>query len=135
MAILWIQGAVACAYLGYFVASVTTYGYQVVMTSGRATVSLSVFLLFKSILSAALAVGLLLDTDPILCLAYFGCLGFNMKYVKDYTRNKKMELGGWPYPFFLQCHALHLFRNWKRTRLRLGHRRVVNAECELRKSI
>ena len=99
----------ALLYLGFFIASVTTFGYQVVMSSGQAAVSLSMFLLFKSITTTALVVGLALDTDPVLCLAYFGCLGFNMRFVKDYTRNKRAELGGWPYPFFFNATRFTLF--------------------------
>lgn len=109
LALGWLHLVCALLYLGFFIASVTTFGYQVVMSSGQAAVSLSMFLLFKSITTTALVVGLALDTDPVLCLAYFGCLGFNMRFVKDYTRNKRAELGGWPYPFFFNATRFTLF--------------------------
>jgi hypothetical protein len=109
LALTWVHVICFSFYLGFFIASVTAYGYQVVMSSGRASVSLSMFLLFKSITTAALVVGLALDIDPVLFLAYFGCLGFNMRFVKDYTRSKREELGGWPYAFFFNSTRFGFF--------------------------
>ena len=47
-------------------------------------------------ISIFIFLGLLADTDLVLSMAYFGCLGFCMKYVKGYIRRKKEEYGGWP---------------------------------------
>jgi len=100
MAVGWVQLVAACVYAACFAASITTYGYQIMAGAGRAGISLPMFLLIKGISSAALFIGILLDTDVTLSLAFFGCLGWNMAYVKKYTREKKEELGGWPYAYF-----------------------------------
>jgi hypothetical protein len=58
------------------------------------------WLLFKGVSTAAIFIGIFLDADVILTLSFFGCLGWNMPYVKKYTRQKREELGGWPYAYF-----------------------------------
>ena len=98
-----LQGVAAIFYGAFFLASITTYGYGLVASgnsSGGQFVTLSMWLLFKAVLSFSLFIGVLLDTDVTLTLGFFGCMGWHMQYVKDYTRRKKEELGGWPYPYF-----------------------------------
>ena len=58
------------------------------------------FLMGKLITSLVVFLVMLMDTDVVLWLAYFGCLGFCMKYVKEHIRKKKEEYGGWPLPYF-----------------------------------
>ncbi len=100
MAVGWLQLVATCIYFSTFIASITTFGYQMMSGSHRSGVSLPMFLLFKGISSAAIFIGIILDTDVILALAFFGCFGWNMRYVKKYMRQKREELGGWPYAYF-----------------------------------
>ena len=57
------------------------------------------YLFVKGFLSFLLFLGVLYDTDIVLCLWYFGCLSFNLKYVQRYISKKYIELGGWPLAF------------------------------------
>lgn len=97
-------------YLSFFIALVTSMGYsEFFFTSLVSGVSLPTFVLLKSITSFLLFVFLALDSDLILTLAYFGCLGWMMRFVKEYTRKKRLELGGWPYPYFYNETRYTLF--------------------------
>jgi hypothetical protein len=51
------------------------------------------FFLLKIITSGLITYGVYIDADIILCLAYFGCLGCNMNFVKNYIMKKREELG------------------------------------------
>lgn len=101
LALAIIQLLCCLSNLAFFIVLVTSMGYSDIFLTSRASgISLPTFVLLKSITSFALFVSLALDSDPVLALAYFGCLGWMMGFVKDYTRKKRLELGGWPYPFF-----------------------------------
>lgn len=94
-----IQLICSLCYMSYFIVLLTSMGYSDLFVTSRTTgISFSLFLLFKSITSGALFVGLALDTDPVLALAFFGCLGWWMQFVKNYTRKKRIELGGMSSP-------------------------------------
>jgi len=112
MALALLQLAVCLAFVSYFVAALTNFGYsELFVTSRSSGVSLPTFLIIKSITSGAIFVGLALDCDVVLTLAHFGCLGWCMGFVKSYTRKKRIEVGGWPYPFFYNetRHGLLLY--------------------------
>jgi hypothetical protein len=112
MALALLQLAVCLAFVSYFVAALTNFGYSELFVSSRSSgVSLPTFLIIKSITSGAIFVGLALDCDVVLTLAHFGCLGWCMGFVKSYTRKKRIEVGGWPYPFFYNetRHGLLLY--------------------------
>jgi hypothetical protein len=112
------------------------------MISPSAGLPLFVFFPIKSLLSATLFFAFVADTgldsfftpllplsltqtDMVLCLSYFGCLGWNMKscpllssphcpfspsirYVKVYIHRKREANGGWPLPYGLNPYRFVL---------------------------
>ena len=101
LAIGWIHSIAIIAYITLFIVSIAAFSYSQLFVATTLGVSLSGFLVGKAVTSAIILLGVLYDTDIVLCLAYFGCLAFTMgmAFVKNYTRRKKEELGGWPHAF------------------------------------
>lgn len=101
LAIGWIQFAAVIAYAVLFVVSVVAFSYSQLFVATKVGVTLSGFLMLKIITSGIVLLCVMYDADVVLCLGYFGCLActLGMKYVKNYTRRKKEELGGWPHAF------------------------------------
>ena len=101
LAIGWIHAVAIVAYITLFIVSVAAFSYSQLFVATTLGVTLSGFLMGKAVTSAIILLGVLYDTDVVLCLAYFGCLAFTMgmAFVKNYTRRKKEELGGWPHAF------------------------------------
>ena len=101
LAIGWIHTFAIIAYIILFIVSIAAFSYSQLFVATTLGVSLSGFLLGKAVTSAIILLGVLYDTDVILCLAYFGCLAFTcgMAFVKNYTRRKREELGGWPHAY------------------------------------
>ena len=98
LAIEWIHFIATIVYGCLFALSITSFDYSLANPPDGSPIRISValFLMGKTVSSLVIFLGLLSDTDVILGLAYFGCLGFCMKYVKEYTRKKREEYGGWP---------------------------------------
>ena len=101
LAIEWIQFFLLITYVACFILSITTFEFYFynATPSSPVKVSISLFLMGKCITSAIIFFGLIVDTNIILCLAYFGCMGFCMKRFKEYIRKKRDEYGGWPLAF------------------------------------
>jgi hypothetical protein len=101
LAIGILQLVATFAYFILLFVAITVFSYNVFMVKPwRGVVSLTMFLLIKCCSSLAVFIGVLYDSDVVLTLAYFGCFGFHMSYFRDYVRNIKKHLGGWPYPYY-----------------------------------
>jgi len=101
LAIGWVSLAAVVVYAGLFVVAVVAFSYAQLFNAGRYGITLSGFLVLKTVSSAVVLAGVLYDADVVLCLGYFGCLAFacGMAYLKSYTRRQKEKLGGWPHAF------------------------------------
>ena len=99
MALGWLHAFAVVMYTVLFIVSFEYFGYVGFFIGTKYGMSMTGFLLLKIITSALVSVGVAVDCDFILCLAHFGCFGCAMDYVKEYTRKKEIEFGGWPYPF------------------------------------
>ena len=98
LAIGWIQLVGTIAYLALMISSLTTFQYSVNYFPSFVLISVSLFLILKTVTTAMIYFGIYLDTDTVLNLGYFGCLGCAMQYYKAYVREKKEQFG-WPYPY------------------------------------
>ena len=101
LAIGWISFVAVVVFAGLFVVAIVAFSYAQLFNAGKYGITLSGFLILKTVSSAVVLAGVLYDADVVLCLGYFGCLAFTcgMAYVKSYTRRKKEQLGGWPHAF------------------------------------
>jgi hypothetical protein len=99
LAIGWLQAIALIGYCVFCIFFNFYYDYKSFYLSTSLATSLSVFLLGKCITSFIIFSGLLYDTDVRLCLWYFGCLGFALGYVRNYIKEKKKKLGGFPLVF------------------------------------
>ena len=95
LAIGWIHLFASVYYVVCAVLSITVFDYSIFYLSHN----LPAFLLTKGLLAFTIFLGVLYDTDIVLCLWYFGCLSFNLNYVRKYISKKRIELGGWPLAF------------------------------------
>ncbi len=86
-------------YLLFFGLSLTVISY-IGFVFAATSLNISTFLAFKTLTSLAVLTGIWYDTDTVLTLGYFGLMGFCMKYLKKYVKNKRKQLGGWPYPYY-----------------------------------
>ena len=91
----WIHVFASVYYVICGVLSITVFDYSIYYLSHN----LPAFLFTKGLLSFSIFLGVLYDTDIVLCLWYFGCLSFNLNYVRQYISKKRIELGGWPLAF------------------------------------
>ena len=110
----WVQVGSTFAYIILFLVLVLSLDYSVLRLDPSTDDStLPFFLAVKAASSAFILCGVLYDTDLVLCLWYFGCLGFNIEYVRSYIRRKRIKLKGWPLPFSfsdLRFHILAFFK-------------------------
>eukprot|EP01036_Dinobryon_divergens_P030231 gene30231-39439_t len=95
LAIGWIHVIASVYYVICAVLSITVFDYSIYYLSHN----LPAFLFTKGLLSFFIFLGVWYDTDIVLCLWYFGCLSFNLNYVRKYISKKRIELGGWPLAF------------------------------------
>lgn len=97
VAIGLLQICVAIAFLTFWILSITFFDYSdLYLPSKYGYFSLSTFLIVKSVSSIVVVSIVLYDTDVVLSLWYFGFLGFAVHYVREYIREKRMKLHGWP---------------------------------------
>jgi hypothetical protein len=115
LAIEWLQLFSTALYGILFAISATTleYYYANVNPSSPVKLSIATFLFGRLISSFVLFLGLFADTDTILCLGYFGCLGFCMNRLKEYTRRKRDEYDGWPLPFLYNKYRFYIWSVFK----------------------
>jgi len=108
LALEWIQFVSMVGYFVLFIVGVSTVGFSRVMTSPSRGIPLAAFFPLKALSSGLVFLGFLADTDMILCLSYFGCLGWAMRYVKVYIHRKRQEYGGWPLPYGLNPYRFYV---------------------------
>jgi hypothetical protein len=99
LAIGWLQTIALIGYCVFCIFFNFYYDYKSFYLRTSLATSLSIFLLGKCVTSFIILSGLLYDTDVRLCLWYFGCLGFALGYVRNYIKEKKKKLGGFPLVF------------------------------------
>jgi hypothetical protein len=107
LAIGWMELVAAVYYLICSLLSITLFDYSIFFLSQN----LSIYLLVKAVSSFILFLGILYDTDVVLCLWYFGCLSCAVSYVRKYINIKRIEFGGWPlaFSFYLLRFQIFLF--------------------------
>ena len=98
----WIHFISIFLYSILFALSISVFSFHLSNTIEGSPINISMasFLMGKLITSLIVFLAMSVDTDIILWLAYFGCLGFCMKYVKEHIRKKKIEYGGWPVAYY-----------------------------------
>ena len=98
----WIHFVAIFFYGTLFALSISVFSFNLSnpIEGSPLNISMASFLMGKLITSLVLFLVMMVDTDIVLWLAYFGCLGFCMKYVKEHIRKKKEEYGGWPVAYF-----------------------------------
>lgn len=80
LALEWIQAVSAFGYLVLFIAGVSTVGFSSLMTSPSRGIPLVAFFPLKCVTSLIVFAAFLADTDVVLCLHHFGCLGWAMRW-------------------------------------------------------
>lgn len=115
LAIEWLQLFSTALYGILFAISATTleYYFANVNPSSPIKLSITMFLFGRLISSFVLFGGLFADTDTVLCLGYFGCFGFCMNRLKEYTRRKRDEYNGWPLPFLYNKYRFYVWSVFK----------------------
>ena len=108
LSIEWLQGIGAFIYSITFIIAITSINDPLISRITNSNVPFPVFLLIKAFISIIITLMLIYDTDIRACLHFFGCLGFCMKYVKNYFRKKRIITGKWPIPYTLNSNR---FRN------------------------
>ena len=98
----WIHFISFLVYGILFALSISIFSFHLsnIIEGSPIGISMASFLMGKMITSVVVFLAMLMDTDIVLWLAYFGCLGFCMKFVKEHIRKKKEEYGGWPVAYF-----------------------------------
>jgi len=111
LAIEWIYLLLTAIYGILFAVSVTSleFYFSNVNPSSPIKLSIGMFLFGRLISSFVLLIGLLADTDVTLCLGYFGCMGFCMLRLREYTRRKRDEYKGWPLPFLYNKYRFYIW--------------------------
>jgi len=99
LAIEVLQGATAIFMLTLFILSISRLGYNLGKPSNPHSsigISPAVFLFVKAIFSGTIFAFLYADTDPLLAIHHYGCLGLCTRVAKEYIHAKREEYGGWP---------------------------------------
>jgi hypothetical protein len=99
LALGWLHLFAVVAYVGFLLVFVFYFDYSLLLLSEQSGKMLPIYLLIKSFTTLCIFLGILYDTDVVLALWYFGCLGFSVSFVRQYIVRKRIELKGWPLAF------------------------------------
>lgn len=110
LALAWLHGLSLIFYVVFFFLFYFSFDFKDFYLDINTVSSILTFLIMKSGTTFLVFSGLMYDIDIRLCLWYFGCFGFAMTYIKNYIRERKKKLGGFPLVFsFYQLRFSILF--------------------------